>query len=58
MNGNERGTRDIEARLRASEERLRLAEAASGIGTFEMDLASDQWEWAAQVAVLLSLIHI
>jgi PAS domain S-box-containing protein len=52
MNGNERGTRDIEARLRASEERLRLAEAASGIGTFEMDLASDQWEWAAQVAVL------
>ena len=40
------------ARLRASEERLRLAEAASGIGTFEFDLATGRWEWTPQVAVL------
>jgi hypothetical protein len=29
-----------------------LAEAASGVGTFELDLASDHWEWTSQVAVL------
>ncbi|MGA8057709.1 MAG: PAS domain S-box protein [Candidatus Binataceae bacterium] len=52
MNDDERDTRDIEARLRTSEERLRLAEAASGIGMFELDLVSDRWEWTAQVAVL------
>jgi PAS domain S-box-containing protein len=43
---------EIGAHLRASEERLRLAEAASGIGTFELDLTSNQWEWTPQVAVL------
>ena len=52
MNDDERDTRDIEARLRTSEERLRLAEAASGIGMFELDLVSDRWEWTPQVAVL------
>ena len=29
-----------------------LAEAASGVGTFELDLATDRWEWTPQVAVL------
>ena len=43
---------DREARLRASEERLRLVEAASGIGTFEVDLASGEWDWTPQVASL------
>ena len=47
MNDDERDTRDIEARLRTSEEQLRLAEAASGIGMFELDLVSDRWEWTA-----------
>ena len=36
-------------------ERLRLAEAASGIGTFEMDLASRTIEWGPQVASLFGL---
>ena len=44
--------RDIEARLRASEERLRLAEAASGIAMFELDLVSNGWEWTPQIAAL------
>jgi PAS domain S-box-containing protein len=55
MSDNERDTKDIkdiEARLRISEERLRLAEAAGGIGMFELDLVSDRWEWSPQVAVL------
>src|SRR6202048_714190 len=52
MNENERDKKDIETRLLASEERLRLAEAASGVGTFELDLESDHWEWTSQVAVL------
>jgi PAS domain S-box-containing protein len=52
MNENERDKKDIETRLLASEERLRLAEAASGVGTFELDLESDLWEWTSQVAVL------
>jgi PAS domain S-box-containing protein len=48
-----RQTPDLrEARLRASEERLRLAEAASGIGTFEVDLATGAWEWTPQAAAL------
>ena len=52
MNEDERDTKDIEARLRTSEERLRLAEAASGVGTFELDLIVGRWEWTPQVAVL------
>ncbi len=31
----------IEARLRVSEERLRLAEVAGGIAMFELDLATN-----------------
>ncbi|MGH7088653.1 MAG: hypothetical protein ACREFQ_07105, partial [Stellaceae bacterium] len=41
-----------EATRPGPEERLSLAEAASGIGTFEMDLATGRWELAQQVAVL------
>ena len=52
MNDGERDRREIEARLRISEERLRQAEAAGGIGMFELDLISDLWEWTPQVAVL------
>ena len=43
---------ELEARVRLSDERLRRAEDASGVGTFELDLASRQWHWSPQVAVL------
>src|SRR5690348_14909818 len=42
----------VEARLSASEERFRLAQMAGGIGTFELDLESYEWEWSPQIAVL------
>ena len=42
-------------RRRASEERLRVAETASGFGTFEMDLISGKWDWSPQVAILFGL---
>jgi PAS domain S-box-containing protein len=37
------------------EERLRRGEAASGIGTFEIEPATDRWEWSEQLAVLFGL---
>jgi PAS domain S-box-containing protein len=46
---------DYEARLRASEERLRLGEIAGGIATFEYDYASDAWNWSAQAAAIFGL---
>ena len=38
-----------------SNETLRRAEAASGIGAFEFDLLSKRWVWTPQVAVLFGL---
>ena len=55
MQHKERETNAIETRARASEERLRLAESASGIGTFEMDLASRDWDCSPQVAALFGI---
>jgi PAS domain S-box-containing protein len=52
MNEKERDTKNLEARLRESEEQLRLREEASGVGTFELDLSSDRWGWTPQVNVL------
>jgi PAS domain S-box-containing protein len=43
------------SRAGRSDDGLRLAEAASGIGAFEMDLASKRWRWRPQVAVLFRL---
>ena len=37
------------------EERLRQAEAASGIGTFELDLERDHWNWGPQIAALFGI---
>jgi PAS domain S-box-containing protein len=37
------------------DERLRQAEAASGIGTFELDLESGHWNWGPQIAALFGL---
>jgi PAS domain S-box-containing protein len=45
----------IEKRLHAAEERLRVAETAGGIGTFDLDINSGQWEWAGQLAVLFGV---
>src|ERR1700683_1813273 len=52
MNEKDHDTKNIEARLRGSEDQLRLAEEASGVGTFELDLMSDRWEWTRQVNIL------
>jgi len=49
MNEKERET---EARLRGFEEQLHLAEEASGVGTFELDLISERWESTPQVNIL------
>ncbi|HEY3848023.1 MAG TPA: GAF domain-containing protein, partial [Acetobacteraceae bacterium] len=40
---------------RLSEEQLRLAEASTGIGAFEFDLATERWVTTPQVAVLFGL---
>jgi PAS domain S-box-containing protein len=42
----------VEARLRASQERLRQAEVAGGFATFELDLATRTWAWTPELAVL------
>ena len=42
----------IERRLNATEERFRIAQIAGGIGWFEWDLETDEWEWTPHVAVL------
>jgi PAS domain S-box-containing protein len=42
----------IERRLHSTEERFRSAQIASGIGWFEWDLSSDDWEWTPPVATL------
>src|SRR5581483_5752914 len=42
----------MEDRIRASEERLRLGEAAGGIATFELDLDSRKWDWSPRAAAL------
>ena len=39
----------------SSDDRLRQAEAASGIGTFDMDLASGTWQWGPQIAALFAI---
>src|SRR5271156_6794718 len=42
----------IEGRLREIEERFRLAQIASGIGWFEWNLATNEWQWTPYVAIL------
>jgi PAS domain S-box-containing protein len=49
----DRSRRDqIEQRLKATEERFRIAQVAGGIGWFEWDLETDAWECTSHVAVL------
>jgi PAS domain S-box-containing protein len=52
MSDEKHQAKELEARVRLSDERLRRAEEASGVGTFELDLASKQWNWSPQVAAL------
>ena len=52
MDETEHHREHIERRLRATEERFRLAQIASGVGWFEWDLSSSEWEWAPHIAVL------
>jgi hypothetical protein len=41
----ERGHRDqIAQRLEATEERFRIAQVAGGVGWFEWDLSTGEWE--------------
>jgi PAS domain S-box-containing protein len=42
----------VEQRLKATEERFRIAQAAGGIGWFEWDLTTDAWDWTPHVAIL------
>ena len=55
MQDNEEQTHGMEERALASEEKLRLAEAASGIGTFELNLITGDWDCSAQVATLFGI---
>ncbi|HEX4194309.1 MAG TPA: PAS domain-containing protein, partial [Stellaceae bacterium] len=43
---------EIEARLRATEESLRIAQTTGGVATFECDLATEAWHWPPQTASL------
>jgi PAS domain S-box-containing protein len=43
---------DSEQRLRATEERFRIAQVAGGIGWFEWDLITNEWKWSPHLAVL------
>src|SRR5208337_5657336 len=45
-------TNGPDERARASEERLRLGEAAGGIATFEFDFNSRKWDWSLRAAPL------
>ena len=47
--------KELEERLRASEERFRVAEAAGGVGIFEIDLNLQNWDGSPQVAQLFGL---
>ena len=48
--------KSLDASERAqADDQLRQAEAASGIGTFDMDLASGSWNWGPQIAALFGI---
>ena len=49
-------TDPIEQRLKATEERFRIAQVAGGIGWFEWDLVTGAWECTSHVAVLFGFV--
>ena len=52
MSDNSPTESDLQERVQASDERLRLGEAASGIATFELNLETKRWSWSQQAAIL------
>jgi hypothetical protein len=46
------GKSELEGRIPAAEERLRLAETASGFATFGLDLNTGNWEWSPEATEL------
>jgi PAS domain S-box-containing protein len=46
----------VQASLRLTEERLRLAEETAGIGAFDLDLNTDSWVTTPHVAVLFGFV--
>jgi PAS domain S-box-containing protein len=52
MSDDRADRQQVERRLRETEERFRVAQAASGIGWFEWDLTTDAWDWTLPVASL------
>ena len=55
MQDSESETDRLQERVCTAETRLRLAEAASGIGTFEVNLASGEWDCSEQVSELFGI---
>ncbi|HEX3430462.1 MAG TPA: response regulator [Rhizomicrobium sp.] len=49
------GATAAEQRARASEQRLQLAEVASGIATFELDLETGEWNWSGQAPMIFGV---
>ena len=47
--------REVEEALRASEERLRLATEAAGLGVWELDIADAQERWSPELFVLFGM---
>ena len=56
MDDEQTDRQHIERRLWETEERFRVAQAASGIGCFEWDLTTDTWEWTSPVASLFGFV--
>lgn len=56
MDDEQTDRQHIERRLWETEERFRVAQAASGIGWFEWDLTTDTWEWTSPVASLFGFV--
>ena len=55
MQDTEKNSDGSEEGGQSSDDRLRQAEAASGIGTFDMDLKSGTWQWGPQIAALFAI---
>ena len=55
MQDDENETSRLEERVRSTEERLRLVEAASGIGTFATDLTKGAWDCSKQASELFGV---
>ncbi|MCD6073270.1 MAG: multi-sensor hybrid histidine kinase [Rhodospirillales bacterium] len=55
LSNDDLDTNSLLVRANAMEERLRLSEASSGVGSFELDLASRVWDLGPQTEILLGI---